>query len=395
MPNSPRMRWPYPGRDTDPWFETFLDMLQGLDASGFASREDRQLILGGGGTASFEASTGTVSWTAPIEIFSPIGGFILSIPAGSIVLENGEVLYVTLSRSPTQNVTLSTAKAANVPNTDDAFALAIRRGSNVFWRHGIKLGDGESIDLFVGGGGSGSGTDTYERSASFGLINGSNSSEATVGVITYVGSLVGLSMSLADPSDFSAGSITANAKINGVTKLSGTVTPGTGTSHSTVAGGTHPVVQDDEVTIEMTGPYLSTSGNDGGVVVTLTFLVGVGIAPGDMPDASLTQKGITKLSVAPVLATDPIAVGDNDPRLVEVRRILYTVAQPADGSDFDVSIVPAMPNLNYVVQSTLATAVSHVTIAVPTGGRTPSQFNVITSAELDNGDTIYFTVQEI
>jgi hypothetical protein len=33
-------------------------------------------------------------------------------------------------------------------------------------------------------------------------------------------------------------------------------------------------------------------------------------------DASTTVKGITKLSVSPVSATDPIAVGDNDPRLV-------------------------------------------------------------------------------
>jgi hypothetical protein len=32
-------------------------------------------------------------------------------------------------------------------------------------------------------------------------------------------------------------------------------------------------------------------------------------------DASTLVKGITKLSVAPVLATNPIAVGDNDPRL--------------------------------------------------------------------------------
>jgi hypothetical protein len=33
-------------------------------------------------------------------------------------------------------------------------------------------------------------------------------------------------------------------------------------------------------------------------------------------DASTTVKGVTKLSVAPVLASNPIAVGDNDPRLV-------------------------------------------------------------------------------
>lgn len=40
-----------------------------------------------------------------------------------------------------------------------------------------------------------------------------------------------------------------------------------------------------------------------------------GVAIAGAPDASTTVKGITKLSVAPVSATDPIACGDNDPRL--------------------------------------------------------------------------------
>ena len=34
-----------------------------------------------------------------------------------------------------------------------------------------------------------------------------------------------------------------------------------------------------------------------------------------IPDASTTVKGVNKMSVAPVSATDPIAVGDNDPRV--------------------------------------------------------------------------------
>jgi hypothetical protein len=39
-------------------------------------------------------------------------------------------------------------------------------------------------------------------------------------------------------------------------------------------------------------------------------------------DASASTKGITKLSVAPTSATNPIAVGDNDPRLSTVSQIL-------------------------------------------------------------------------
>lgn len=39
------------------------------------------------------------------------------------------------------------------------------------------------------------------------------------------------------------------------------------------------------------------------------------IVPGTVSDASTTVKGVAKVSVAPVLASNPIAVGDNDPRV--------------------------------------------------------------------------------
>ena len=44
-------------------------------------------------------------------------------------------------------------------------------------------------------------------------------------------------------------------------------------------------------------------------------IIGPAGPAGSAPDASATVKGITRLSVNPVTATIPIAVGDNDPRL--------------------------------------------------------------------------------
>lgn len=48
-------------------------------------------------------------------------------------------------------------------------------------------------------------------------------------------------------------------------------------------------------------------------LATKAYVDGVAIA--GAPDASASVKGITKMSVAPVSATNPIAVGDNDPRV--------------------------------------------------------------------------------
>lgn len=47
--------------------------------------------------------------------------------------------------------------------------------------------------------------------------------------------------------------------------------------------------------------------------------------PLNYPDASASAKGMSKLSVAPASATNPIAVGDNDPRLTTpMKTVLIT-----------------------------------------------------------------------
>jgi hypothetical protein len=58
------------------------------------------------------------------------------------------------------------------------------------------------------------------------------------------------------------------------------------------------------------GVYQKTSG-DG----TNTGWVALGGSSSSVADASTTTKGVTKVSVAPVSSTNPIAVGDNDPRV--------------------------------------------------------------------------------
>ena len=150
MPNTNKMQWPYPGLDADPWYEKFNQMVTALDSSGYASREDRHLAFSGGGVVAFNATTGVVSWDAAIEIMSPIAGFKMSIAASSLVLTDGQVAYINLVRSPTQNVASSPAVASTAPNTNDAYTLCIRNGDSVYWANGSKIADGESKSLFWG-----------------------------------------------------------------------------------------------------------------------------------------------------------------------------------------------------------------------------------------------------
>jgi len=145
MSNTPRMNWPFPNENQDPWYIALENFAKALDASGYASREDRQLILFGGGTITWSATGSTLTWSAPIQIISPISGFLLSMAAGSVTIEDGQVLFVSLVRAPTLNRTVEAQVENQVPQTDLAYLLAARVGDSIYWRNGTSMGDGDSM----------------------------------------------------------------------------------------------------------------------------------------------------------------------------------------------------------------------------------------------------------
>lgn len=158
MPNTDRMNWPYPSENQDPWWEAFKSLMQGQDASGYAAREDRHIILFGGGTMTFTAATGLLTWASEINILAAISGFKWYIPIGSISLSDGDAAYVDLSRYPTTNTSLAVAKATQVPNTDSALIICIRIGDRVFFRNGRSIDSGSSfalLEIETGSGGGG------------------------------------------------------------------------------------------------------------------------------------------------------------------------------------------------------------------------------------------------
>lgn len=145
MSQTPRMNWPYPNENQESWYEAFKNFTSAVDASGFASREDRQLILIGGGTISWAATGSTLTWSAPLQVISPIAGFLLSVVAGSVTIEDGQALYATVVRAPTLNRAIEVTVENQVPQSDDAYLLAVRVGDDIYWRNGTAMGDGDSI----------------------------------------------------------------------------------------------------------------------------------------------------------------------------------------------------------------------------------------------------------
>lgn len=144
------MQWPYPNRDTDPWFDIFESMVSGMDSSAYAAREDRNILISGGGNVSFVAATGVLSWSGTIYIFSPVSGFKFSMAPGSVTLSNGGYFYTSIVRSPQNNSSVLSYSAAQIPSSDSALALAVRDGNSVYFRNGSRIVSGETRYLFDG-----------------------------------------------------------------------------------------------------------------------------------------------------------------------------------------------------------------------------------------------------
>lgn len=155
---SPRMSWPFPSREDEPWYDRFVDFVRSMDASGFASREDRNLILSGGGTLTWTGSA--LTWTEAFRVFSPSTGFYTLIAATTIAVADGQVIRAEIVRHPGQNNSVAAEAAAFALNTDNSLVLGLRVGSSFHFRSGQAIQSGTTVDaedFFAGGGGGGGG----------------------------------------------------------------------------------------------------------------------------------------------------------------------------------------------------------------------------------------------
>lgn len=163
MPLTSRMKWTVPSENADPWYDAFVALFGEMDASAYASREDRNIILMGGGDITWALSTGILSWTEPLRVFSPVSGFQCIVAAGYVQLDqSGKLLHAPLVRYPTgSNKTIIAAVASQVPvmvSGNDQLLFAVRYGNLIYWRNGLVMQDGDVVTNFRpeygGGGGS-------------------------------------------------------------------------------------------------------------------------------------------------------------------------------------------------------------------------------------------------
>lgn len=182
MALTPRMQWSFPDPEVDPYYDAAERYAFQQDVSAYASREDRNILVLGGGTVSFTALTSTLAWPEDIEILSPNVGFLVTVEASSVVLAEGAVAYIDMPRSPTDNVTVQMQTGIRVPSSDTALLFAVRRGNYIYFRTGGRIEDGTPGTIFGGGsGGGGGGASTLAAVLAEGNTTGGTSIQVSNG----------------------------------------------------------------------------------------------------------------------------------------------------------------------------------------------------------------------
>lgn len=153
MPLTTRTKIPYPSEQRDPWFDDFERMIRDIDLKLFASWEDRNIFVMGGGTFTWNSVTNTLSWTGLVEFTSSVVGFLWNVEAGSLTINDGEFVFFQAVRAPTSNTTVSFLIGTKVPanntqSANDAVMFAVRRGSKLYCRGGKILNNGDAVLLY-------------------------------------------------------------------------------------------------------------------------------------------------------------------------------------------------------------------------------------------------------
>jgi hypothetical protein len=160
---TPQNKYPIPSEYEEPYFATAKSYFLATDLADWALAENDNTIWSGGGSFSWNATTGELIWSSAVELRTKttVWRAIVSgppAPGGVVILQDGEASFFRHPRLQTSNqvVSLSVGPVTQLPGVrlHDTTMFATRVGTTVFFADGKSLKDGESGEIFGAGTGS-------------------------------------------------------------------------------------------------------------------------------------------------------------------------------------------------------------------------------------------------
>ncbi len=294
MPLSPLIKVKYPDVNKDNWNSDFVSMVNGFDSVLYSAREDRNIIITGGGTVSFTIAgpTGTLTWSSGINILSSITGFSCVIPAGSIDLADFEIFYVNVTRSPLSTSTMTIYKASSLNQStapNDVFLVGYRSGTLVYFHNGKIINNGESGLVFSITTLAGSGGSTLQAAYEAGNTIVTSAPEGTFSLTGT--EAITLTAGATSTWQTTSGSLTidANTALNLGNTTATSVAIGSSGITTTITGGLAQTT--GEVSILANGAGVSITTSAGPLTLDAIGAVSIGVKDADSID--LGYDGIT------------------------------------------------------------------------------------------------------
>jgi len=160
---TPQNEYPIPSEYEEPYFASAKSYFLAADLADWALAENDNTIWSGGGSFSWNATNGTLTWATTVDVQTKTTVWKTSIvgppaPGGQVVLQDGEVAYFRQPRLPISNSSseLIIGPITQIPGVrlHDITLFATRVGTTIFFADGKSLKDGESGEIFGGGTGS-------------------------------------------------------------------------------------------------------------------------------------------------------------------------------------------------------------------------------------------------
>lgn len=145
MPKTLYNEHTYPSENQDPFYSTIKSFFDQNDLTMFSNKIRSNFILAGGGTLTWDYSTGLFSWTSDFALKHLFTGFLVKYVYGDdginreINLQDGDILYGLFPSSLSANRNYNLVSATSIPKTDNVFVLGWRYENNLYLQNGLIL----------------------------------------------------------------------------------------------------------------------------------------------------------------------------------------------------------------------------------------------------------------